>query len=57
MRTRTIEKKLNPFWCEEFTLYDVFHLLSKILIICLSEVQNTSKAKIILTVVDEKKYH
>lgn len=21
MRTRTIERKLNPFWCEEFTLY------------------------------------
>lgn len=40
MRTRTIEKKLNPFWCEEFTF----------------EVQDASKSKIVLNIVDEKKY-
>lgn len=40
MRTRTIEKKLNPFWCEEFTF----------------EVLDASKSKIVLNIVDEKKY-
>eukprot|EP00026_Physarum_polycephalum_P003107 Phypoly_transcript_03116.p1 GENE.Phypoly_transcript_03116~~Phypoly_transcript_03116.p1 ORF type:complete len:809 (+),score=167.07 Phypoly_transcript_03116:160-2427(+) len=40
MRTRTIEKKLNPFWCEEFTF----------------EVLDSSMSKVVLTVVDDKKY-
>eukprot|EP01132_Coremiostelium_polycephalum_P005419 gene5419-6758_t len=39
-RTRTIPKKLNPFWCEEFTL----------------EVQDPHNAKIILSIMDDKKY-
>eukprot|EP01133_Synstelium_polycarpum_P005253 gene5253-6079_t len=39
-RTRTIPKKLNPFWCEEFVM----------------EVQDPNTEKILITVIDEKKY-
>ncbi|EGG23380.1 RasGTPase-activating protein [Cavenderia fasciculata] len=39
-RTRTIPKKLNPFWCEEFTM----------------EVVDVNTDKIFVTVIDEKKY-
>ncbi|KAK5582968.1 hypothetical protein RB653_004558 [Dictyostelium firmibasis] len=39
-RTRTIPKKLNPFWCEEFQL----------------EINDPSSAKLVLSVMDEKKY-
>ncbi|KAF2069743.1 hypothetical protein CYY_008934 [Polysphondylium violaceum] len=39
-RTRTIPKKLNPFWCEEFQM----------------EVTDPNSAKLIITVMDEKKY-
>jgi len=39
-RTRTIPKKLNPFWCEEFQM----------------EVTDPNTAKVIITVMDEKKY-
>ncbi|KAN0045212.1 hypothetical protein ACTA71_005589 [Dictyostelium dimigraforme] len=39
-RTRTIPKKLNPFWCEEFQL----------------EISDPASAKLVLSVMDEKKY-
>ncbi|EFA80480.1 RasGTPase-activating protein [Heterostelium album PN500] len=39
-RTRTIPKKLNPFWCEEFSL----------------EVQDSSSEKLVVSIIDDKKY-
>ncbi|KYR02117.1 RasGTPase-activating protein [Tieghemostelium lacteum] len=39
-RTRTIPKKLNPFWCEEFQL----------------EISDPNSSKLIINVMDEKKY-
>ncbi|GAM25578.1 hypothetical protein SAMD00019534_087530 [Acytostelium subglobosum LB1] len=39
-RTRTIPKKLNPFWCEEFTM----------------EAQDPNADKMTVSIIDEKKY-
>ncbi|EGC28522.1 hypothetical protein DICPUDRAFT_160044 [Dictyostelium purpureum] len=39
-RTRTIPKKLNPFWCEEFQM----------------EISDPSSAKVVLSIMDDKKY-